>query len=65
MSYFDYQVSKYVAALDAPFASLIMAAYRQADTGNAAKIRQAWPSVVAELHARYDAPGGILPGDPA
>lgn len=65
MSYFDYVVSRRVAVMDAPFHSLIMAAYRQADTRNAALIRDAWPDVVAELEARYNAPGGTLDTDAA
>lgn len=65
MSRYDYEVSKRVAALDVPFYALIMAAYRQADTVNAAKLRAAWPDVVDELSARYNAPGGVVPGDPS
>lgn len=60
MSLYDYEASKRLAMLDAPFHSLVMAAYRQADTGNAAKLRAAWPDVIAELEARYNAPGGYL-----
>lgn len=64
MSHFDYEASKRLSMLDPPFYALVMAAYRQADTSNQAKIRAAWPGVVTELEARYNAPGGILPGDP-
>jgi len=63
MSKFDYEVSRRVAAMDAPFYALVMAAYRQADTENARKIEAAWPDVVAELQARYHAPGGALDGE--
>lgn len=63
MSLFDYQASKQVAADDPPFAALVMAAYRKADTGNAAKLEMAFPDITRELRARYDAPGGILPGE--
>ena len=65
MSRFDYDVSRVLAQADYPFHALLMAAYRRADTGNAAKIRAAWPDVVAELEARYHAPGGLLPGETA
>lgn len=64
MSHFDYQASKQIVSQDHPFYALIMAAYRQADTQNAALIEAAWPDVVVEIHARYNAPGGHLPSDP-
>ena len=63
MSYHQYQSSKKIAAAHYPFYAVIMAAMRQADTGNMAKLRAAWPEVAAELQARYDAPGGLLPGE--
>lgn len=63
MSRYDYEVSKVLAGQDPPFDALIMAAYRRADTWNAQRIRAAWPDVVAELEARYHAPGGVLEGD--
>lgn len=63
MSRYDYRESARIAAADLPFYALVMAAYRQADTKNAAKIRTAWPDVVEELEARYHAPGGYLPGE--
>jgi hypothetical protein len=60
MSLHDYQVSKQLAALDAPFYALIMAAMRQADTHNQVRLRNQWPQVWDELQARYNAPGGLL-----
>ena len=63
MSHYDYQASKQLAAQDPPFAALIMAAYRKADTGNGALLEQAFPDICRELRARYDAPGGLLPGE--
>lgn len=63
MSLFDYIVSKHVSNDDPPFASLIMAAYRKADTGNAFLLEQAFPEIVAELRLRYNAPGGRLDGE--
>ena len=65
MSLFDYRASQHLASIDAPFYALIMAALRQADTSNVAKIRAAWPEVAAEFQARYNAPGGVLPGERA
>ena len=44
---------------------VFMAAMRQADSVNAAKLREAFPETWAELDARYNAPGGILPGEVA
>lgn len=64
MSLFDYREGRRIAAEDHPFYALIFAALRQADTANTAKIEAAWPEVIAELQARYDAPAGLLPGDP-
>lgn len=63
MSRHEYRVGQQIAAGDPPFYALIMAAYRRADTANAAKLRAAWPEVVEELEARYHAPGGVLPAD--
>lgn len=62
MSYHEYLVSRELAG-HAPFYALLMAALRQADTENAAKIRRAWPDLAAEFEARYHAPGGVLPTD--
>lgn len=64
MSRFDYLESKRLAMEDASFAALIMAAYRRADTANALLLRGAFPDLVAELQARYNAPGGLLDADP-
>lgn len=63
MSLYDYEVSRKIAAADPPFASLVMAALRKADSTNAAIIRHAWPQIAAEAQRRYDAPGGVLPGE--
>lgn len=65
MSLFDYRESRELAAADPSFAALIMAAYRKADTYNEVKIRAAWPEIVGELQARYDAKGGLLGGETA
>lgn len=58
MSLYDYKVSQRISAEDYPFYALIMAAFRQADTDNQAKLQQAFPAVAREFTARYNAPGG-------
>lgn len=63
MARYDYEASRYIASEDYPFYALLMAAMRQADTVNAAKLRAAWPDVWDELQARYNAPGGLLPSE--
>ena len=63
MSYYDYRVSASLELQDVPFYALVMAAARRADTTNLTKLRMAWPELVAELEARYNAPGGLLPGE--
>ena len=63
MSLYDYRVSKELSASDPPFAALIMAALRKADSTNAYKLRAAFPEICAEMQARYDAPGGVLPAE--
>lgn len=63
MSFYDYEASQQIAAEEHPFYALIMAAIRQADTDNAATLRAAFPQVWDDLLARYNAPGGILPGE--
>ena len=63
MSLYDYEKSKEVAAKDYPFYALVIAAMRQADTDNLEKLSRAFPSTYMELKARYNAPGGLLPGE--
>jgi len=53
MSWFDYKSSQNIAAQNASFYAIIMAAMRQADTDNAALLRAAWPEVWEELQKRY------------
>lgn len=64
MSKYDYDVSKQLDALDAPFAALVMAAYRKADSANTVLLAQAFPEICAELQHRYHAPLGWLESDP-
>jgi len=61
MSHYDYEKSKEISAKDPPFASLIMAAMRKADTENTAKLKGAFPDIFNELQERYWAPGGLIP----
>jgi hypothetical protein len=63
MSIYDYRSSLRIASLGEPFYALIMAAMRQADTGNLARLKDAFPETWAELERRYNAPGGVLPED--
>jgi len=63
MSLYDYQASRAIEGM-APFHGLIMAAMRQADTSNLTLLQAAFPQLWDELDARYNAPGGLLPGDP-
>jgi hypothetical protein len=61
--YFAYKASIELGRGDPSFYGLVMAAMRKADTRNAAILRGAFPEVWADLQARYEAPGGILPTD--
>jgi hypothetical protein len=63
MTLYDYEISKQLAAEDPPFAALIMAALRKADSHNALLLRNSWPEICREMQARYDAPGGALESD--
>mgnify|MGYP005824330913 CR=1 FL=1 len=63
MHYYDYTVGRRIAASGAPFYAVLQAAMRLADTSNLDKLKDAFPSVHAELTTRYNAPGGLLPGE--
>lgn len=60
MSYYDYRIGLAIASNDPPFYALIQAAMRRADTDNLEKLKEAFPQVWEELHARYHAPRGLL-----
>lgn len=64
MSHYDYVRSIQIAIQDEPFYALIMAAMRQADTDNLARLQLAFPGVYEELRDRIMAEGGRLPGEP-
>jgi hypothetical protein len=63
MSYHEYVESRLIEAEGYPFYALLMAAMRQADTDNYRKFCDTWPEVAEELRERYNAPGGLLPGE--
>jgi hypothetical protein len=60
---YAYEESRRLAA-DGDFYPLLLAAMRCADTENADKLSQVFPEVWEELHDRYQAPGGVIEGDP-
>jgi len=61
MSRYDYERSRELSA--EPFYALIMAAMRTADSSNYELLREAFPDTLDELQERYNAPGGVLPGE--
>lgn len=63
MSLYDYRAARQIVVIDPPFYALIMAAIGKADTQNAALLRMVFPEVYRECEDRYNAPGGMLPGD--
>lgn len=63
MSLHGYHYSLKLAAVDAPFDALIMAAMRKAGTNNATKLHAAFPGLWSEFRDRYNAPMGIIPED--
>lgn len=60
---YDYEESKRIAAQDYSFHGMLMALMRKADSTNIELLKAAFPDVWAELDARYNAPGGLLPGE--
>ena len=56
----DYEISKRISAIDLPFASLIAAAMRKADSDNFARLKQAFPELTNDFKLRFNAPGGVL-----
>jgi len=61
MSLFDYKQSQEI--MGKYFYAYIMAACRCADDINMMKLESCWPETVAEMKARYNAPGGRLKED--
>lgn len=64
MSYHTYVQGRKIADKYFDVEALIQAAMRHADTTNATALQKAFPDLWAELQARYNAPGGLIPGDP-
>lgn len=60
---YAYQAGQEIIQTHPPFASLIYAALYRADSTNARILRAAFPRICGDAQARYDAPGGILPGE--
>lgn len=60
MTLHEYEQSGDIAREGYQFYALIMAAMRQADNVNLARLRGAFPKVYYELNARYVSPGGLL-----
>jgi len=58
----EYQMSG-EAARSYDFYALLMAAMRNADTGNLIRLRMVFPEVWKILEDRYNAPGGRLEGE--
>lgn len=63
MSAYDYKQSRKINDEGYGFFALLMATMRRADTENAERLGRAFPETWSELRARYNAPGGVLPGD--
>ena len=62
-SHHSYEMGRTLAKQDWPFYALIQAAMRRADTQNLRALQSAFPETWADLDARYNAPGGLLPGE--
>ena len=56
----EYFQSQDIAYQNYDFEAIIMAALRQADTENYAKLQEAFPEIQDELMRRYNATGGVL-----
>ncbi len=63
MSYHDYRVGQEIAVDDPTFAAIIQAAMRKAGGPNLDILKTGWPDIWRDLQARYEAPGGLLPGE--
>jgi hypothetical protein len=64
MSLHEFQTGITLYKADAPFYALIMAAMLRADSDNARRLRLLFQDTWDELQARYNAPGGVLEGEP-
>lgn len=59
MTWYDYKTSYEIQMQQYPFRALIMAAMRQADSDNLAKLQEAWPLVWQELRRWCSTPGAL------
>lgn len=59
----DYKRGVEVARQGEPFYALLTAALLVADSHNALAMRRAFPAEVRCIDWRYNAPGGLLPGE--
>lgn len=59
----EYQLSKSVTLLDAPFYSMLCALFRQADSENLTLLQETFPHELDTFKKRVNAPGGLLPGE--
>ena len=57
----DYKIGEKLSEL--PFAALISAAMRKADSNNLYLLEQCFPEILKDLKERYNAPGGQLDKD--
>jgi hypothetical protein len=64
MSFESYRRSKMLVTSGDDFYTFLMSAMRVADSGNGAKLASVFPEVHVELQDRYNAPGGLLKGEP-
>ena len=63
MSLHGYEAALGLRRKDTPFCALIMAAMFKADDKNLPLLQEAFPDTWRELRERYNAPGGLLPGE--
>lgn len=61
----NYLQSREISDGDPSFYSLLFALLRKADSANYGRLVEAFPQAAAEFQARYNAPGGALPGEEA
>jgi len=61
VSLYDYMESRELGGYG--FYTLLMALIRRADTVNLNKLEILFPDEVKEFRQRYNAPGGLLPGE--
>ena len=65
LSLTDYGAGKWATAetSDTSFYALVTVLMRRADSDNLELLKEAFPNIYRDLVARYNAPGGILPGE--